>query len=111
MGKIASLPPWPCITLLLMVKMQCYVKSHPYSALHPAGNLSLLREAHGVTQLLDPMQEDLQSHSGEEGASIGTEGQSYELGVHQQQNMGAIGSTALSIQVCCVPAMTTTNYY
>lgn len=46
-----------------------------------------------------PMQEDLQSHSGEEGASIGTEGQSYELGVHQQQNMGAIGSTALSTQV------------
>lgn len=87
-----------------MVKMQCYVKSHPYSALHPFGNFSLLREAHGLMQLLDTlgrekMQKDLQHLSGPEDASIGTEGQSYELVVQQQQSVGAIGCTALHIQI------------
>lgn len=56
------------------------------------------------------MQKDLQHLSGPEDASIGTEGQSYELVVQQQQSVGAVGCTALHIQIWCVPAMTMTNY-
>lgn len=45
------------------------------------------------------MQKDLQHLSGPDYASIGTEGQSYEFVVQQQQSVGAIESIALHIQV------------